>query len=86
MPEGTCRSAPAATMARTLTAVYPGTFDPITNGHADIIARAVRLVDRLVIGVSSNVGKAPMFTLNERLDMVREDIEPLNAAAGSRKT
>jgi len=72
-------------MARTLMAVYPGTFDPITNGHADIIARAVRLVDRLVIGVSSNVGKAPMFTLNERLDMVRKDIEPLNAAAGGQR-
>ena len=69
-------------MAGTLTAVYPGTFDPITNGHIDIIARAARLVDRLVIGVSSNLGKQPMFSLNERLDMVREDIEPLGGGEG----
>lgn len=56
-------------------AVYPGTFDPITNGHMDIINRAVRLVDHLVVGVlGSNVGKAPLFTLEERLQMVREEI------------
>ncbi len=56
-------------------AVYPGTFDPITNGHMDIINRAVRLVDHLVVGVlGSNVGKSPLFTLEERLQMVREEI------------
>lgn len=43
--------------------LYPGTFDPITNGHLDIIGRAVKLVDRLVIGVAVNRGKAPMFSL-----------------------
>ncbi len=62
-------------MPKKLIAVYPGTFDPITNGHMDIINRAVRLVDHLVVGVlGSNVGKSPLFTLDERLQMVREEI------------
>ncbi|MFT4090368.1 MAG: pantetheine-phosphate adenylyltransferase [Asticcacaulis sp.] len=52
--------------------LYPGTFDPITNGHNDIIGRAVKLVDRLVIGVARNTGKAPVFTLDERVEMIRE--------------
>jgi pantetheine-phosphate adenylyltransferase len=52
------------------TAVYPGTFDPITLGHMDIIRRAAHLVDRLVIGVTTNPSKSPMFTVEERLDMV----------------
>ena len=60
-----------------LTAVYPGTFDPITNGHIDIIGRAARIVDRLVIGVAGNLGKQPMFSVDERLEMVRDDIKPL---------
>lgn len=54
--------------------VYPGTFDPITNGHMDIIARAGRVVDRLVIGVAINAGKGPLFTLDERVAMLREEI------------
>ncbi len=54
--------------------LYPGTFDPITNGHNDIIERAVKLVDRLVIGVARNIGKGPMFTLDERVDMIREQV------------
>ena len=53
--------------------VYPGTFDPITNGHLDIIQRAARLVDRVIVGVAVNVGKGPLFTLEERLAMVREE-------------
>ncbi len=56
------------------TGLYPGTFDPVTNGHSDIIGRAVKLVDRLVIGVAKNIGKAPMFTLEERVDMIREQV------------
>lgn len=56
-----------------LTGLYPGTFDPITNGHIDIIARAVKLVDRLVIGVAINRDKGPMFTLEERVEMVRSE-------------
>ena len=55
------------------TAVYPGTFDPITLGHLDIIGRGSRLVDRLVIGVTTNPSKQPMFSVAERLEMVRRD-------------
>lgn len=53
--------------------LYPGTFDPVTNGHLDIIGRAVKLVDRLVIGVAVNEGKGPMFTLQERVEILREE-------------
>jgi pantetheine-phosphate adenylyltransferase len=56
-----------------LTGLSPGTFDPITNGHVDIIGRAVKLVDRLVIGVAINRDKGPMFTLEERVEMVRQE-------------
>lgn len=54
-------------------AVYPGTFDPPTIGHLDIIARAVRLVDKLVIGVATNASKTPLFTLEERVEMIRSE-------------
>ena len=54
--------------------VYPGTFDPITLGHLDIIRRGAHLVDRLVIGVTTNPSKEPMFAVAERLDMVRREI------------
>ena len=54
--------------------VYPGTFDPITLGHLDIIRRGAHLVDRLVIGVTTNPSKEPMFTVAERMDMVRREI------------
>ena len=53
--------------------IYPGTFDPITLGHMDIIRRGSKLVDRLVIGVTTNPSKSPMFSLEERLDMVRRE-------------
>ncbi len=53
--------------------VYPGTFDPVTLGHLDIVRRATHLVDRLVIGVTTNPSKEPMFTIAERLDMVRRE-------------
>ena len=55
--------------------VYPGTFDPITLGHIDIIRRGVHLVDRLVIGVTTNPSKEPMFSISERLAMVRREVE-----------
>ena len=54
--------------------VYPGTFDPITLGHLDIIRRGVHLVDRLVIGVTTNPSKEPMFTVAERMEMVRREV------------
>jgi pantetheine-phosphate adenylyltransferase len=57
--------------------VYPGTFDPITLGHLDIIRRGAHLVDRLVIGVTTNPSKEPMFTLAERLDMVSREVAGL---------
>lgn len=53
--------------------LYPGTFDPVTLGHMDIIQRGAKLVDKLVIGVTTNASKSPMFTLEERLDMVRRE-------------
>jgi pantetheine-phosphate adenylyltransferase len=52
--------------------VYPGTFDPITNGHADLIVRAARLFDRVVVAVAADTGKAPTFTTAERLALVNE--------------
>jgi pantetheine-phosphate adenylyltransferase len=53
--------------------LYPGTFDPIHNGHIDIIGRAARLMDHLVIGVAMNIGKGPLFLLDERVDLVRAE-------------
>jgi pantetheine-phosphate adenylyltransferase len=54
--------------------VYPGTFDPITNGHTDIIRRAAKVVDRLIVGVARNDGKGPLFSTDERVEIVRDDI------------
>lgn len=59
-------------------AVYPGTFDPITKGHLDIIKRAGRLVDRLVIGVALNKRKGPLFSAAERVEMVEAEIQTLD--------
>ena len=57
--------------------MYPGTFDPLTNGHLDIMGRAVKLVDKLVIGVTINEAKGPLFSLEERVEMVLEAVEPM---------
>ena len=57
--------------------IYPGTFDPITNGHTDIIRRALHVVDRLVIGVARNDGKGPLFSTEERVEIVRDEIAHL---------
>ena len=54
--------------------VYPGTFDPITLGHMDIIRRGAKLVDQLVLGVTTNITKSPMFSDDERMDMVRREV------------
>jgi pantetheine-phosphate adenylyltransferase len=54
--------------------LYPGTFDPVTNGHMDIIGRAVKLVDRLVIGVAQNDDKGPLFSTAERVEMVQREV------------
>ena len=72
-------------MSQDRTAVYPGTFDPITNGHIDIIRRAARLVDRLVIGVSTNAGKGPLFSIDERVAMVVDEVKALELPEGNGK-
>ncbi len=62
--------------------LYPGTFDPVTLGHLDIIRRALSLVDRLVIGVAINRDKGPLFSLEERVEMIEAECAPLAAASG----
>ncbi|GGI99186.1 pantetheine-phosphate adenylyltransferase [Neoroseomonas lacus] len=64
-------------------ALYPGTFDPVTNGHLDVIGRAARLVDRLVVGVAINIGKGPLFDLEDRVDLVRLEVAPIAARTGA---
>jgi len=68
-----------AEMAALRVGVYPGTFDPITKGHMDIIRRAAALVDRLVVGVAGNEAKGPLFSAEERVAMVEAEIAPLRA-------
>lgn len=64
-------------MAEMRIGIYPGTFDPLTNGHMDIISRATKIVDKLIVGVAEHTGKDPLFSLEERLDMVSEEIVAL---------
>jgi pantetheine-phosphate adenylyltransferase len=64
------------------TALYPGTFDPVTNGHLDVIGRAARLVDRLVVGVAMNAGKGPLFPLEERAELVQAETDAIAARTG----
>jgi pantetheine-phosphate adenylyltransferase len=65
------------------TGVYPGTFDPMTLGHMDIIRRATHLVDRLVIGVTTNPSKSPMFSVEERLAMVEREMAAIKDCGGA---
>jgi len=62
--------------------LYPGTFDPITNGHLDVICRAAVIVGRLVVGVAANVGKHPLFALEERCELVAAELEWVRARTG----
>jgi pantetheine-phosphate adenylyltransferase len=64
-------------MAKRRIGLYPGTFDPTTLGHLDIVKRAVKLVDHLVIGVATNPSKSPIFTLAERIAMIEHETKPL---------
>jgi pantetheine-phosphate adenylyltransferase len=64
-------------------ALYPGTFDPVTNGHLDVIGRAARLVDRLVVGVAINIGKGPLFDLDERVALVTAEVAPIAERTGT---
>ncbi len=66
-------------MSKPLIGVYPGTFDPITNGHMDIIQRATRVVDRLIVAVARNDGKGPLFGTDERLEMVRQELATIES-------
>jgi pantetheine-phosphate adenylyltransferase len=59
------------------TVIYPGSFDPLTNGHLDVLQRATKLFDRVVIAIARNDGKQPLFTLEERLGLVRESVRGL---------
>jgi pantetheine-phosphate adenylyltransferase len=63
-------------------ALYAGSFDPVTNGHLDVVRRAVRLADRLVLAIGVHPGKTPLFSADERLAMVRETCEPIAREAG----
>ena len=61
-------------MASERVGVYPGTFDPVTSGHMEVVRRSMRLVDKLVIGPATNIGKGPLFSLQERIDIIKDDI------------
>src|SRR6201985_1535568 len=63
-------------------ALYPGSFDPVTNGHLDVVRHAVGLCDRLIVAIGVHPGKAPLFTVEERLAMLQEGVGPLSAAPG----
>ena len=65
-------------------AIYPGTFDPITSGHMEVVRRSLRLVDKLVIGPAINIGKGPLFSLQERMEIIRDDIADFPEADKSR--
>ncbi len=58
------------------TAIYPGSFDPLTNGHLDVVQRAARLFDHVIVAVAKNEGKNPLFTLEERVEMTRRVVKP----------
>ena len=63
-------------------AIYPGSFDPVTNGHLDVVSHAVHLCDKLIVSIGIHPGKKPLFTTEERLAMVREVFEPVAKKAG----
>src|SRR6266581_6660949 len=63
-------------------ALYPGSFDPVTNGHLDVVRQAVGLCDRLIVAIGVHSGKKPLFSVEERLDMVRQVFGPIAAKAG----
>jgi pantetheine-phosphate adenylyltransferase len=69
-------------MGETRIGLYPGTFDPVTNGHLDVIGRAARLLDRLVVGVAVNIGKGPLFPLEERCELVQAETVNISARTG----
>ena len=68
-------------MADKIIGIYPGTFDPITNGHADIIARASRVTDTLILAISASIGKNPMFSIDERCTMAKIYLDKYDIAS-----
>jgi pantetheine-phosphate adenylyltransferase len=64
--------------------VYPGTFDPVTNGHVDVISRATRIVDELVVAVAVNIGKGPLFSLDERVELLHGTLARMSPEAAKR--
>ena len=67
------------------TAIYPGTFDPITNGHMDMIRRATRVADHLIVAVARNAGKNPLLGVDERVELVRAEVADLNNPVEGRR-
>ena len=63
--------------------IYPGTFDPLHNGHVDVIRRGMALVDHLIVACAVNVGKDPVFSLDERVDMVRDELQELEGSSST---
>ena len=68
----------------TKTGLYPGTFDPMTNGHVDIIRRALRVVDHLVVAIGVHASKQPMLSLDERFDLIEREAEPIAKEVGGK--
>ena len=68
---------------RALVGMYPGTFDPVTNGHIDIISRAAKLVHKLVVGVAENAGKSPLFPMQERVELVQAETDAIAQRTGT---
>ena len=62
--------------------LYPGTFDPVTRGHTDVIRRAAKMIDRLIIGVAINRDKGPLFSLDERVEMIKRETAPIAEKTG----
>ena len=62
--------------------IYPGTFDPITNGHIDIIKRAVLLFDEVIVAVTTNSAKIPLFSIEERIDMIKDSTRKIKIGDG----
>ena len=63
---------------QTITGIYPGTFDPVTFGHLDIVERACNIVDKLIISAAENIHKKPFFTIGERVSMIKESLKLIN--------